>query len=158
MNDLALARVLHLLGVLLWIGGVAMVTTVILPAVRRFKAPAERIAFFERIEHRFAWQARFTTLLTGLTGFYLLYRLDAWPLFALPRFWWFHAMVLVWVIFTLMLFVLEPLVLRRLFLAQASRHPDRVFRVIQVMHWVLLALSLITFAGAVAGSHGWFWF
>ena len=32
MNDLALARVLHLLGVLLWIGGVAMVTTVILPA------------------------------------------------------------------------------------------------------------------------------
>jgi len=158
MNDLVLARVLHVLGVLLWIGGVAMVTTVILPAVRRFKSPEERIELFERIEHRFAWQARFTTLLTGLTGFYLLYRLDAWPRFSLPGFWWLHAMVLVWVIFTLMLFVLEPLVLRRLFLAHAARNPDRVFRLIQTMHWVLLVLSLVTFAGAVAGSHGWLWF
>lgn len=34
MNEFALARVLHVLGVVLWIGGVAMVTTVLLPAVR----------------------------------------------------------------------------------------------------------------------------
>ena len=157
MNDLALARVLHLLGVLLWIGGVAMVTTVILPAVRRFKSPREQVEFFERIEHRFAWQARGTTLLTGLTGFYLLYRLDAWSRFALPAFWWLHAMVMVWAVFTLMLFVLEPLVLRRLFLKHAARNPNGVFKLIQRMHWVLLILSLVTFAGAVAGSHGWFW-
>ena len=35
MNDFVLARVIHVLGVVLWIGGVAMVTTVLLPALRR---------------------------------------------------------------------------------------------------------------------------
>jgi uncharacterized membrane protein len=157
MNDLALARVLHVLGVVLWIGGVAMVTTILLPAVHRFKAPAERVAFFETIEHRFAWQARFTTLLTGLSGFYMIERLDAWPRFAHPGFWWLHAMVAVWVLFTVMLFVLEPLVLRRLFSRHGETHPERTFALIQRMHWVLLTLSLLTVAGAVAGSHGWLW-
>jgi hypothetical protein len=38
-----------------------MVTTVILPAVRRLGSPRERVELFERIEHRVAWQARITT-------------------------------------------------------------------------------------------------
>ena len=157
MIEMGLARVLHVVGVVLWIGGVAMVTTVILPAVKRLASADDRIAFFESIEHRFAWQARVTTLVTGLSGFYMIHRLNAWERFTLPSFWWMHAMVLVWVLFTLMLFVLEPLVLRRLFLHQAATNPQRVFAVMQFMHWVLLMLSLLTVAGAVAGSHGWFW-
>ncbi len=157
MTEMGIARVLHVLGVVLWIGGVAMVTTVILPAVRRLASPDEQVALFERIEHRFAWQARVTTLVTGLSGFYLVHLMDAWSRFHVPAYWWMHTMVLVWLLFTLMLFVLEPLVLRRLFLRHAARHPQRVFRMMQVMHWVLLTLSLVTVAGAVAGSHGWFW-
>jgi hypothetical protein len=31
------------------------------------------------------------------------------------------------------------------------------FALIQRMHWVLLTISLLAVAGAVAGSHGWFW-
>jgi uncharacterized membrane protein len=54
-EDTGLARALHVFGVVLWIGGVAFVTTVLLPAVRRLKAPAERVAFFEAVERRFAW-------------------------------------------------------------------------------------------------------
>lgn len=157
MNEMALARVLHVLGVVLWIGGVAMVTTVLLPAVRDLRVPAERVALFERIEHRFAWQARFTTLLTGLSGFWLLELLDGWGRFASPSFWWTHAMVAVWVLFTLMLFVLEPLVLRRLFERFGASHPEPMFRFISRMHQALLGVSLLTLAGAVAGSHGWLW-
>ncbi len=132
-----------------------MVTTVLLPSVRRFKSPEERVAFFERIEHRFAWQARFTTLAAGLSGFYLVQVTGAWHLYADLRFWWLHAMTLIWVVFSLMLFVLEPLVLHRWFRSQAVREPEKTFRRIQRMHWLLLVLSLITVAGAVAGSHGW---
>ena len=58
-----------MLGVILWIGGVLFVTTVLIPSVRQMKDPAERVAFFEVVEGRFAWQARVTTLLTGLSGF-----------------------------------------------------------------------------------------
>lgn len=157
MDDFALARVLHVLAVVLWIGGVAMVTTVLLPAVGNMKTPRERVEFFERVERRFASQARATTLVAGVSGFYMVHHLDAWDRFAQPAFWWMHAMVAVWVIFTVMLFVLEPLVLHRHFLARAERDPLGTFARIQRMHWILLTISLLTVAGAVAGSHGWFW-
>ncbi len=155
MNEFVFARVLHVLGVVLWIGGVAMVTTVLLPAVVQMKSAAERVTFFEHIERRFATQARFTTLLVGLSGLYMVHLLNAWNRFAELRFWWMHAMVLVWLVFTLMLFVLEPLVLQRQLKQRAQRHPEKTFALIQRMHWVLLSLSLIAVAGAVAGSHGW---
>ena len=149
-----IARALHVLGVVLWIGGVGFVTTVLLPAVRRLKDPHERVAFFEAIEGRFAWQARGTTLLVGLTGFHLTHAWDLWDRFADPGYWWMHAMVLVWIIFTAMLFVLEPLFLHRWFLKRATEAPESTFALIQALHWLLLAVSLITVLGAVAGSHG----
>ena len=140
-------------GVVLWIGGVGFVTTVLLPAVRRMKDPAERVAFFEAFEGRFAWQARFTTLLVEATGFYMADAWDLWDRFAQPVFWWIHAMVAIWVVFTVMLFVAEPLFLHRWFLARARMKPIETFRLIERMHWFLLAVSLMTVLGAVAGIH-----
>ena len=78
IGEAGLARALHVLGVVLWIGGVAMVTTVLLPAARRLKSPAARVEFFEEIERGFASQARWSTLLTGATGFWLVWRFDLW--------------------------------------------------------------------------------
>jgi uncharacterized membrane protein len=155
VSDWIAARVIHVLGVVLWIGGVAMVTTVLLPAARRMKSMRERVEFFEQVEAGFARQARWTTLITGASGFYLVYALDAWDRFRQPGYWWMHAMVLVWLLFTLMLFVLEPLWLHRWFRLRAERAPEQTFALIQRLHWFLLAISLVAIAGAVAGSHGW---
>lgn len=149
------ARTIHVLGVVLWIGGVGFVTLVLLPAVRHLEEPQRRVAVFEALEQRFARQARVTTLLTGASGFAMLWLLDGWGRYLDPRFWWVHAMTLVWLLFTLMLFVLEPLVLHAWFHARAVRDPDRTFAAILRLHRVLLALSLLTLLGAVAGSHGW---
>lgn len=154
MPDLAIALALHVLAIVLWIGGVAMVTTVLLPAVRRFKSAEERVAFFERIERRFAWQARGTTLLAGATGFYMVDRLDLWAAFCEAQYWWLDAMVLVWLVFTLMLFVAEPLFLERWLQKRARLAPESTFALIERLHWLLLTLSLITVFGAVAGTHG----
>ena len=149
------ARALHVLGVVLWIGGVAFVTTVLLPSVRRLKTPDERVAFFEAIEGRFAWQARGTTLLVGTTGFYLAHAWNLWERFASAAYWWMHAMVAVWALFTVMLFIAEPLFLHRWVLEAATREPERTFRRIERLHRVLLTVSVLTVLGAVAGSHGW---
>jgi uncharacterized membrane protein len=62
MDDLTVARAIHVAGVVFWIGGVAFVTTVLLPGVRRMKDPQDRVSFFEQVEGKFAWQARVTTL------------------------------------------------------------------------------------------------
>ena len=156
MEGLALARVIHVIAVILWIGGVAMVTTVIIPAVKKMKSKEEQIKSFEQIEGRFALQAKITTLITGLTGFYMMHELDAWDRYLDYRFWWIHAMTLIWIIFTLILYVLEPLVLHRIFKEYAGRNPGKTFSFMHRAHWVLLIISLITTAGVVAGSHGWF--
>jgi len=155
MVDWIVARVLHVLGVVLWIGGVAMVTTVLLPAARRLTSPEDRVQFFERVEGRFARQVRWSVLITGLSGFYLVYALDAWDRFRHAAYWWMHAMVLLWTIFMLMLFVLEPLWLHQWFQQSAQRQPEETFALVQWLHWLLLVASLLTVAGAVAGSHGW---
>jgi uncharacterized membrane protein len=158
MEGLIAARVLHVLGVVFWIGGVALVTTVLLPATKRLKTPEQRVAFFESIERGFALQARITTLVTGGSGLYLVHALDLWQRFAHVEFWWMHAMVAVWVLFTLVLFVLEPLVLHRWFVTRARHDPERVFALVVRLHWILLGVSLVTVAGAVAGSHGYLLF
>ncbi|MFM7065607.1 MAG: hypothetical protein ACKO0U_02070 [Gammaproteobacteria bacterium] len=154
MDDLALARSLHVAAVVLWIGGVGFVTTVLLPAIRRLKTPQERVVFFDAIERRFAWQARATTLIAGLSGFYMTWRHALWSRFADPHFWWMPAMVAVWLVFTLMLFVAEPLFLHRWFQAQAQARPAETFALIERLHRILLTIGLVTILGAVGGSQG----
>src|SRR3974390_2615290 len=134
MDQLAIARALHVLAVVLWIGGVGFVTTVLLPAVRRLKTPAERVAFFDAIERRFAWPARATTLLAGLTGLFMTMRLGLWARFQSVTYWWMHAMVAVWLLFTIMLFVAEPLVLHRWFHERAISDPEGTFALIERLH------------------------
>jgi uncharacterized membrane protein len=152
---LVLARVVHVLGVVLWIGGVAFVTLALLPALRELAEPQRRIELFEEVERRFARQARWTTLLTGLSGFAMLWLLGAWGRYLEPRFWWVHAMTLVWLVFSLLLFVAEPLFLHEWFRRRAREAPDRTFATVLRLHRILLAVSLATLLGAVAGSHGW---
>jgi uncharacterized membrane protein len=154
VHDFVLARLLHVLGVVLWIGGVAFVTLVLLPAASGWKDPAQGIAVFEQAEHRFSLHAKLWTLLTGLSGFYLIWRSDLWSRFTHLSYWWMHAMVAIWVVFTLVLFVLEPLFLHRRFSERARRDPAATLALMRRFHWALLIASLVTVAAAVAGSHG----
>lgn len=153
--DLVIARAIHVLAVVAWIGGVAFVTTVLFPAVRRAHPQGERLAAFVRFEGRFAPQARVTVLLAGLSGLYLTWRLDAWARFASAAYWWMDAMAGLWLVFAVMLYVVEPAFLhRRLAKAAAGAQSDRLFDRLERFHRLMLALALVTVAGAVAGSHG----
>jgi len=151
-----LARSVHILAVVIWIGGVAFITTVLLPALAKLADSEQRINLFEQLENKFAIQAKITTLATGISGYYMLDFLDAWQRYQDINFWWLHLMTLVWFIFTLVLFVLEPLFLHRWFLQQAKKDNEKTFARILAMHRVLLSLSLLAVFGAVAGSHGYF--
>ena len=149
-----LARALHVVGVVLWIGGVAFVTATLIPSLRKMEDTDKRLSLFEQLEGRFAFQARVVTLITGLTGFYMLDYMQAWERYQQIQFWWIHLMTLIWLIFTLVLFVLEPLVLYHRFKKMANENSDRAFALLHRMHWILLTLSLITVLGTVAGVHG----
>ena len=154
MNDLAFVRAIHVLAVVVWIGGVAMVTTVILPMVRRSQIPTEGQALLEAVERRFIWQARIATLLVAVSGFYMVERLDLWDRFRNIEFWWMHAMVLLWLIFTFLVFVGEPLAARMHTKQDSQPASKGRLSLMQWLHWVLLLLSAITVLAAVAGSQG----
>jgi hypothetical protein len=82
-------------------------------------------------------------------------RLDLWNRFRSAEFWWMHAMVCLWLLFSIILFVAEPLMSRRSRAVPTSGRFSARLAWLQMAHWVLLALSLATIAGAVSGSQGW---
>lgn len=154
MNDIAIARALHVLAVVIWIGGVSVATSILLPAVIRGDFGKDRLQAFRAFERRFIWHARTAVIVVGLSGLYMTAQLDLWDRFRSLDFWWMHAMVCVWTLFAFILFIGEPLILHRYFAKWMATRPDATFARIQRVHWVLLILSLITIFGAVAGSHG----
>ncbi|TEW54698.1 hypothetical protein E2R68_08340 [Psychromonas sp. RZ22] len=149
-ENFVLARALHVVAIVLWIGGVAFVTTVLIPAIRKSQSPEERLKTFELLENKFGFQAKISTLIAGLSGFYMLHVMNAWATMG----WWIHLMILVWFIFTLVLFVLEPLFLHKWFHKKAQNDPEKSFFLLQLMHIILLSLSLLAVAAGVAGAHG----
>lgn len=153
-NLFVFARIVHIIGVVLWIGGVAFVTTVLIPSIRKLKDSNKRLELFEELEGNFAIQARIVTFITGLSGLYMIITLNAWNRYLNLSFWWMHLMTFVWLIFTLVLFVLEPLFLHKWFHERASINSDKAFKFAQVLHIVLLSLSILAIFGAMAGTHG----
>jgi hypothetical protein len=151
----ALARAIHVIAIVHWIGGLFFVTFVILPSLLEM-APAARLPAFDRLERRFAGQARVSTLAAGISGFYLLHAFGHEERLADPRFWWLGAMIALWAIFTIMLFVAEPLFLHAWFDRRATRDPDGAFRIALRGHRILSALAGLTVCGAAGGAHGLF--
>ena len=154
IDDLALARAVHVLALVHWIGGVTMVTTIVLPRARAVPDARKALSLFEVFESRFAAQARWSIFLAGLSGFYMLHRLQAWAQLFDPAYWWLMLMVAVWIVFALMVFVFEPLFVHRLFHEFALRNKGRAFSAAFWLHAVALIVSGVAIAGAVLGAHG----
>lgn len=150
----ALARAIHVLALVHWIGGVAIVTTIVLPAARRTPGALEAIAVFEQFERRFAAQVRVSIALVGASGLYMLYVFDAWDRFEHLSFWWMHLMVAVWLLFVVVVYVAEPLLVHRRFREFALRDKNRAFTIAIRLHAVALGISTIAIAAGVLGAHG----
>ena len=152
---LAVARAIHVLAIVHWIGGLLFVTLVILPSLLALE-PTSRLAMFDRLERRFSAQARVSTLLAGVTGFYMIEGFGHWTRIADPHFWWLGAMIALWAIFMVMLFVAEPLFLHAWFDRRATRDPDGAFRLALRGHRILSGFAALTVMGAAGGAHGLF--
>ncbi|HUO54514.1 MAG TPA: hypothetical protein VMU18_07230, partial [Rhodoblastus sp.] len=154
IDDLILARAIHMLAVVHWIGGVAFVTLVVLPLARSRPA-LEGLALFETVERRFAAQVRVSIPVAGAAGLWMSYRMDLWPRFLDPHFWWMAAMVALWTLFTLVVFIIEPFFHARME-RRARSNPQTALARLTRLHSILLALAAATIAGAIAGAHGFY--
>lgn len=157
MDDVTLARALHVLAVIHWIGGVAFITFIILPLATSRANGKEAIDLFKSVEQKFSAQVRISIPIVGATGLWMTYRMDLWSRFSDPHFWWMDAMLGLWLVFMFIVFVAEPLLHGRLE-AKARVTPFVFLRNMFLMHLVLLALAAATAFGAVAGAHGLMFF
>ena len=142
LDDIELARALHVLFVTHWIGGVAFITLVALPLASAREDARVGWALFEAIEKRFSAQVRWSIPLAGATGLWMVWRLDLWDQFGDPTFWWLDAMALIWAVFMALVFVVEPMA-RTSLAAEAAQDPGVLRRLFRP-HVVLLSAAIVT--------------
>jgi uncharacterized membrane protein len=154
MTSDLIARALHVIAIVHWIGGIVFVTLVVLPLARSLPDTTAALHLFEGVERRFVRQARVSTLVAGAAGLWMAWSYDLWMAFHDPAYWWLTLMFMVWLLFTLLLFVFEPLFLHVWFDRRAQRDPTGTLRLAQHLHFGLLILTLFTVGAGVLGAHG----
>ncbi len=156
----SLMHYLHVIFVILWIGGLGFITIVALPMIVKMQDPLQKVLSFQRMEHRFAPLAKLYNAIVGLTGFAMLY-MSGWQSLVFTRQGLsLLFMVLVWVFWAVMLFGLEPLVVRKMIDKMAKSGEkmeiETIFNRMNRLHWVLLIVSLLASISGVAFGHGYF--
>ena len=58
MDDITIARAVHVLAALLWSGDVVFVTLVVMPSIDGSNPPEERLSVLHRLKERFTLQMR----------------------------------------------------------------------------------------------------
>jgi hypothetical protein len=98
---------------------------------------------FRRGEGAWPFAQPWSIPIAGASGLWMTYRMDLWHRFADLHFWWMSAMAGLWLVFALMVFVLE-LLLHPRFEAEGRRDPIALLRRMSRAHAVLLAIAAVT--------------
>jgi len=141
-----IALTIHIISVVIWIGGVAFVTMVTFPMILRMDKSLEMVLMFQGTEHRFGKIAKIMVILAGLSGLSLIYEKGT-----SSGVW---LMIVIWSFYAALLFGLEKMIFKRLF-ARPSNDMDtkKVFNILQTFHWVVLGLSLLAIIAGVYAGH-----
>ena len=142
----------HVLGVVIWIGGVAFVTMIVFPMITRMENSLEKVIFFQGIEHRFARVAKSSVVVVGLTGGWLLHVTGEWRILFSMAGLGPTLMILVWTIYLLVL-LFEGELFKMIFGGRAQQDTDKVFSLLSRSHWVILSLSLLAVGVGVWAGH-----
>jgi len=137
---------IHILSIVVWIGGVAFVTLVTFPMIMRVEKSLEQVLMFQGVEHRFSKIAKVMIILAGLSGLILIKEkglsLSVW------------IMIFVWAFYASLIFGLERVIFKKLF-GKPSDQLDtkKVFNTLQIFHWFVLTMSFLAIIAGVYAGH-----
>jgi putative copper export protein len=142
-----ISLIIHVLSVVIWIGGVAFVTIIMFPMIQRAQSSLEQVLMFQGVEHRFSRIAKVMVILTGLSGLFLIKEkgLSSGVLI----------MIFVWTIYASLLFFLEKPLFKRLFAKPSGEQlkTGQIFFRLQIFHWFVLTLSFLAIAAGIWTAH-----
>ncbi len=148
-----LLTAIHVLGVVLWIGGVAFVTMIVFPMIIRMDNSMEKVLFFQGVEHRFAKIAKICVVIVGITGFWLLKITGEWGLLFSYNGIGPTLMLIIWCFYSIIL-ILERILFKVIFSGKAQHDSAKIFLRMGIFHWVVLGLSLFVIGIGVLAGHG----
>ena len=144
--EYVIAVTLHIMSVVVWIGGVTFVTLITFPMILRMDKSLEMVMMFQGTEHRFVKIAKVMVILAGLSGFYLLYEKGLSTAVII--------MIVIWSVYASLIFGLEKILFAKLFgNPEDQKDMKQVFKILQTFHWVVLALSFIAIGAGVYEAH-----
>ncbi|OGP14349.1 MAG: hypothetical protein A2052_09715 [Deltaproteobacteria bacterium GWA2_54_12] len=153
-------HIVHLLAVILWIGGLAFVTGIVLPMAIKTPDALQKVLTFQRVEHRFAPLAKWYNIITGISGFAMVWMMGWQDLYFTRAGLALTFMTAIWLFWFVMLVGLEPIVIRKM-LEKMVREGDKmdidgIFRKVKKLHWFMVAISLAAAAAGAIVAHGGF--
>ena len=144
--EYVIALTLHIMSIVVWIGGVTFVTLITFPMILRMDKSLEMVMMFQGTEHRFVKIAKVMVILAGLSGFYLLYEKGLSTAVII--------MIVIWSVYASLIFGLEKILFAKLFgKPEDQKDMKQVFKILQIFHWVVLGLSFIAIAAGVYEAH-----
>ena len=143
----------HVLGVVVWICGVAFVTMIVFPKITRMENSLDKVIFFQGMEHRFAGIAKSSIVVVGLTGGWMLYITGEWRILFSMAGIGPTLMVIVWTFYLLVL-LFEARIFKIVFGDSAQQDTEKVFSHLSRFHWIVLGLSLFAIGVGVWAGHG----
>jgi len=149
---LTMLLIIHVICVIVWIGGVTFVTTVVFPMMYRTEGSLEKALLFQGVEHRFVAMVKWLIAIVGATGLYLLYAKYGFGILLNRQGIGIVIMVAAWAFYTTVL-LSERKLFARIFADPEKIDMDKALRMINVMHWMLLAVSYSAVAAGVWFGH-----
>lgn len=148
-----LLTAIHVIGVVIWIGGVCFVTVIVFPMIMRMEGSLEKVLFFQGVEHRFAKIVKWVVGIVGLTGLWLLSLTGEWRLLFTMQGIGPTIMLIVWLLYVLIL-LFEAKLFKVIFKGDAQQDTGKVFFRLTVFHWFILAASFLAVGVGVWAAHG----
>ncbi|QWR78421.1 hypothetical protein [Candidatus Magnetomonas plexicatena] len=146
----------HVVSVLIWIGGVVFVTTIVFPIIVRMDDSMEKVMLFQGVEHRFAKIAKVCVLIAGFTGGLIVYLKDILHTLFHKDGLYLTMMLFLWVVFLTVL-TFEKKLFNIIFKGQAQHDTKKIFIRLTMFHWIVMTVSLIVvFIGVYQGHEGKF--
>ncbi len=149
---LTILLIIHVISVIIWIGGVSFVTTVIFPMMYRTEGSLEKALLFQGVEHRFSGIVKWLIGLVGVTGFWMLSAKYGISILLVPRGIGIMIMLFAWALYTGIL-LSERRIFGRIFADPEKIDMNKALRLINAMHWFLLSISFSAVAAGVWFGH-----
>lgn len=138
---------LHVLSVVIWVGGVAFVTTIVFPVLARMEDSMAKVSFFIGFEKRFQLLAKILVIIVGATGFILFFHRGGFVSLGSKETMLLGYKFFIWLFYFVLLFGAEKRLISALVSPQTP--VEKAFKRLSIFHWVVLILSLLAIVAGI---------